>query len=68
MDRLMNLYRNADEKSAWVRVPVVRYLLVCPLPEAQAHLKECEKIDAGSVRRAKTFYPAGDAEREEKTS
>jgi hypothetical protein len=69
MERLVDLYKKADEKSAWVRVPVVRYLLVCPLPEAQAHLKECEKIDAGAVRRAKTFYPAGDAaEREQKTS
>ena len=59
MDRLVKLFKDADEKSSWVRVPVVRYLLVCPKPEAKTHLAELEKIDAGAVRRAKTFFPVG---------
>lgn len=57
MDRLVELFKKADEKSSWVRVPVVRYLMACPKPEAKKHLKELEKIDEGAVRRAKTFFP-----------
>lgn len=57
MDRLVDLFKEADDKSSWVRVPVVRYLMACPKDEAKKHLEELEKIDAGAVRRAKTFFP-----------
>ncbi len=57
MDRLVELFKKADDKSSWVRVPVVRYLMACPKDEAKKQLKELEKIDAGAVRRAKTFFP-----------
>ncbi len=57
MDKLFELYKNADEKTSWVRVPVVNYLRVCPLPKAKELLKECEKIDPQSVKRANTFFP-----------
>ncbi|MCA9266937.1 MAG: hypothetical protein KDA41_00625, partial [Planctomycetales bacterium] len=57
MDRLVQLFKNADEESSWVRVPVVRYLLACPKPEAKTYLEELEKVDAGAVKRAKTFFP-----------
>jgi hypothetical protein len=58
MDKLFELYKNADEKTSWVRVPVVNYLRACPLPKAKALLKECEKIDPQSVKRANTFFPS----------
>ena len=58
MDRLFDLYKNADEKTSWVRVPVVNYLRACPLPKAKELLKECEKIDPQAVKRANTFFPA----------
>jgi hypothetical protein len=57
MDRLVELFKTADEKSSWVRVPVVRYLMACPQPEAKKHLEELEKVDADAVKRAKTFFP-----------
>ncbi len=66
MGRLVELFKNADDKSSWVRVPVVRYLLACPKDEAKKHLEELEKIDEGAVRRAKTFFPFD--EKEEATS
>jgi len=68
MDRLVELFKNADEKSSWVRVPVVRYLMACPKEEAKECLKELEKIDEGAVRRAKTFFPFEEKEEETKTS
>jgi len=58
MNKLFDLYKNADEKTSWVRVPVVNYLRACPLPKAKELLKECEKIDPQSVKRANTFFPA----------
>ena len=57
MDKLMDLYKTADEKSSWVRVPVVNYLRACPLPRAKEMLKECEKIDPASYKRAMTWFP-----------
>jgi hypothetical protein len=59
MDQLMELYKKADEKTSWVRVPVINYLRACPLPKAKELLAECEKIDPAAVKRANTFYPAG---------
>jgi hypothetical protein len=57
MDRLFDLYKNANEKNSWVRVPVVNYLRACPLPKAKELLNECEKIDPAAVKRANTFFP-----------
>ncbi|MFO0906579.1 MAG: hypothetical protein U0939_26485 [Pirellulales bacterium] len=57
MDRLVTLFKEADEKTSWVKVPVINFLRVCPLPEAKARIKELEKLDPESVRRANTFFP-----------
>jgi hypothetical protein len=57
MDKLFDLYKTANEKNSWVRVPVVNYLRVCPLAKAKELLKECEKIDPAAVKRANTFFP-----------
>ncbi|HTN74306.1 MAG TPA: hypothetical protein VL096_03635 [Pirellulaceae bacterium] len=61
MDELVALFKNADEKSSWVRVPVVNYLRACPLPKAKEHLAELEKIDPQAVKRANQFFPFGGA-------
>ncbi len=59
MPKLVELFKNSDEKTSWVRVPVINYLRACPLPEAAERLKELEKIDPVAVRRATTFFPLG---------
>jgi len=61
MDRLFQLYKTANEKNSWVRVPVVNYLRACPLPRAKELLQECEKIDPAAVKRANTFFPGAPA-------
>lgn len=64
MPRLVQLFKDADEKSSWVRVPVINYLRACPLPKAKEHIEELNKIDPDAVKRAKTFFPfdpAGEA-------
>jgi hypothetical protein len=57
MNRLVDLFKNADEESSWVRVPVVKYLQACPLPEAKTRLAELAKLDPEVVKRANTFFP-----------
>lgn len=57
IDRLVQLFKDADDTTSWVRVPVVNYLRACPLPEAKEKLVELEKIDPKSVKRASTFFP-----------
>jgi len=62
MDRLVELFKNADEESNWVRVPVINYLRACPLPAAKDRIDELAKIDPETVKRANTFFPfAGSA-------
>lgn len=56
IDRLVELFAEADEDNNWVRVPVVNYLRACPQPEAQAALKKLEQIDPEAVKRANTFF------------
>lgn len=57
MDRLVTLFKDADEKSSWVRVPVINFLRACPRPEAKGFIEELEKIDPAAVKRARTFFP-----------
>lgn len=57
VNRLVKLFKDADEKKNWVRVPVVNYLRACPLPEAKQAIDELEKIDPGAVQRSKAFFP-----------
>jgi hypothetical protein len=57
MDELVKLFKTADEKSSWVRVPVINYLRACPLPKAKEYLTELEAIDPAAVKRANTFFP-----------
>jgi hypothetical protein len=59
MDKLVELFKNADENTSFVRVPVVNYLRACPKKEAKEHLAELEKIDPDAVKRANTFFPFG---------
>lgn len=61
VDRLTKLFKDADEKTSWVRVPVINYLRQCPLPVAKARIKELEKVDPAAVKRANTFFPFGPA-------
>lgn len=57
IDTLVTLFKTADDKSSWVRVPVINYLRACPLPEAAAQLTELEKIDPAAFKRATSFFP-----------
>ena len=59
VDRLVKLFKDADEQTSWVRVPVVNYLRQCPLPAAKEQIKKLEKIDPAAIKRANTFFPIG---------
>jgi len=57
MDRLVQMFKDSQKKSSWVRVPIVNYLRACPLPEAKEQLDVLAKIDPDAMRRATTFFP-----------
>ncbi|MEW4452850.1 hypothetical protein AB1L30_09255 [Bremerella sp. JC817] len=57
MDKLVKLFKEANEETSWVRVPVIRYLMACPKPEAKEYLIQLEKIDPDAMKRAQTFFP-----------
>jgi hypothetical protein len=59
MPLLVDLFKNADDESSWVRVPVINYLRACPLPEAKKYLDELAKIDPAAMKRANAFFPFG---------
>jgi hypothetical protein len=59
VERLVKLFKEADTKSSWVRVPIINFLRACPNPEAKPHLEELAKIDPEAVKRAETFFPFG---------
>jgi len=57
MPRLVRLFKEADEQSDWVRVPVLRFLMACPLPAAKGHLKELSRIDSKALKQAQALSP-----------
>ncbi len=57
IEKLAELFRTADVKSSWVRVPVINYLRACPLPEAKEQLEELKELDPASFKRATSFFP-----------
>jgi hypothetical protein len=61
IDKLATLFKEANDESSWVRVPVVNYLRACPKPEAKERLAELAKIDPDAVKRANSFFPLGTA-------
>ncbi len=62
MDRLVQMFKDADEDTNWLRVPVITYLRACPNPQAKVHIAELSKIDPDAVRRADFFLNFGDDE------
>ncbi len=57
IDKLAELFKSADDKSSWVRVPVINYLRACPLPEAEQTLDELKELDPAAFKRATSFFP-----------
>jgi hypothetical protein len=55
MERLVEMFKNADPESNWLRVPVITYLRACPKPEAKKYIDELQKIDPEAVKRADFF-------------
>ncbi len=55
MERLVQMFKDADEETNWLRVPVITYLRACPDPKAKKYIAELKEIDPDAVRRADFF-------------
>ncbi len=62
MEKLVQMFKDADDNSNWLRTPVINYLRACPRPEAAGYIEELRKIDPDAVRRADFFQEYGAAE------
>lgn len=62
MERLVQMFKDADSASNWLRVPVITYLRACPKPEAKQYIEELRMIDPESVQRADFFLGVGDSD------
>lgn len=67
IDKMVELFKNSNEDTKWVRVPVVSYLQVCPKPEAKQAIEQLKLIDPESVRRAETLLKWESGEEEDDT-
>lgn len=68
IDKLAELFKSADDKSSWVRVPVINYLRACPLPAAEQTLNELKDLDPAAFKRATSFFPIPKAESSDSTN
>jgi len=59
MDRLVELFKEAEGDTVWLRVAIFQYLQVCPLPKAKEHLAALAKIDPKAFERASFFSDFG---------
>jgi len=56
VDKLVQLFVDAEKDNNWIRVPVVNYLRACPNPEAAAAIEKLKAVDPDSVKRASSFF------------
>jgi len=59
MPRLVELFETADEESFWVRLPVLHFLMACPLPEAKTKLNELADKNPEVYQHALAVAPPG---------
>jgi hypothetical protein len=56
IQRLEGLFIEANPDIEFIRVPIVRYLRACPLPEASEAVERLKRVDPQAVQRADTFF------------
>jgi hypothetical protein len=58
---MVELFMIPGDDSSWLRAPVLRYLQVCPLPEAKKQLAKLEALDPTAAKQAQSFMLPGGA-------
>ncbi len=59
VDRLYEMFVNADPNSSWIRVPVIKYFQACPLPAAKATSRGVREARSASVSAGQVVYVVG---------
>ena len=67
MEKLVQMFKDSNEDTSWLRVPIASYLRSCPRPEAKKYIEELKKIDPDSIKRADFFLDFEDDEDDEST-
>ncbi len=56
LNPLVKIFKDDSERMQ-MRIPIARYVMACPLPEAKKALEEMSQIDPTSIRQARLFMP-----------
>ena len=67
MERLVKMFKDSNEDTSWLRVPIASYLRSCPRPEAKTYIEELKKIDPDSIKRADFFLDFNDETEEDES-
>ncbi|QDU94193.1 hypothetical protein [Lignipirellula cremea] len=59
MPKLVELFKNADDDTIWIREPIIKFLMACPLPAADKELDALRKIDPKAFQRVEQISPFG---------
>jgi hypothetical protein len=52
MEQLVEMFKKSTKETIWVRVPIFKYLIACPLPSAKKRIEELKQIDSGAYEQA----------------
>ena len=58
LPQLIRLFHEVDGSETTVRMPIINFLRLCPLPEAEAELSRMKQVDPQAYRRAFAFFPS----------
>jgi hypothetical protein len=56
-DTLIQLYQTSEKDDLRLRMPIINYLRVCPLPQAEKMLETIRLTEPVNYRRATTLFP-----------
>jgi len=56
IDRLDQLFYSSDPESSFVRIPIINYMRICPLPKAKELLQKMQVADPNAAKRAEMLF------------
>ncbi len=57
VERVARMFREAEDETLYIRVPILQYLKACPLPEAKPLLVELSQLDPKARKQADSPLP-----------
>ena len=62
LPKLVKLFDESDVSQSLVRMPIINFMRVCPLPDAERELVRMKQRDPSAYRRAVSMFPTINAQ------